>query len=305
MQRIVCAFMLLVAGEAFAQDKYPSKPVRLVVPFPPGSASDFLARTVGQKLGEGYGQQVVIDNRPGAGGLVGSGIVATAAPDGYTITMIGQPHLVNTLIHKNPGYRPFDDFVSVTEVASMPNVLVVAPGLPVKTVADLIALAKAKPGQLNIGSAGIGSSSHLAGEMFKSVAGINVVHIPFRLLGDIFTEMLAGRVHLYVFPLPAAMPMIKQGKLQPFEIDQDTIKDYLTTREFPDPELMIRTSGEYRISNFLLYQLAYAELYFTNVRWPDFRKENLYEAIIDYQKRERRFGKTGEQVKTEEHTTQS
>lgn len=98
---------------------------------------------------------------------------------------------------------------------------------------------------------------------------------------------------------------VKQGKLQPFEIDQDTIKDYLTTREFPDPELMIRTSGEYRISNFLLYQLAYAELYFTNVRWPDFRKENLYEAIIDYQKRERRFGKTGEQVKTEEHTTQS
>ncbi len=98
---------------------------------------------------------------------------------------------------------------------------------------------------------------------------------------------------------------VKQGKLQPFEIDQDTIKDYLTTREFPDPELMIRTSGEYRISNFLLYQLAYAELYFTNVRWPDFRKENLYEAIIDYQRRERRFGKTGEQVQTEEHTTQS
>ena len=98
---------------------------------------------------------------------------------------------------------------------------------------------------------------------------------------------------------------VKQGKLQPFEIDQDTIKDYLTTREFPDPELMIRTSGEYRISNFLLYQLAYAELYFTNVRWPDFRKENLYEAILDYQKRERRFGKTGEQVQTEEHTTQS
>jgi undecaprenyl diphosphate synthase len=98
---------------------------------------------------------------------------------------------------------------------------------------------------------------------------------------------------------------VKSGKLEPFEIDQDTIKDYLTTREFPDPELMIRTSGEYRISNFLLYQLAYAELYFTNVRWPDFRKENLYEAIIDYQRRERRFGKTGEQVQTKETATHS
>lgn len=98
---------------------------------------------------------------------------------------------------------------------------------------------------------------------------------------------------------------VKTGKLEPFEIDQDTIKDYLTTREFPDPELMIRTSGEYRISNFLLYQLAYAELYFTNVRWPDFRKENLYEAILDYQKRERRFGKTGEQLKTPAPVTSS
>lgn len=205
----------LVASGA---ESYPSKPIRLVVPFPPGSASDFLGRTIGQKLGEAYGQQVVIDNRPGAGGLVGSTIVATAVPDGYTIAMIGQPHLVNTLIHKEPGYRPFDDFASVTEVASMPNVLVVAPSLPVKSVAELIALAKSKPGQLNFGSAGVGSSSQLAGEMFKSAAGINIVHVPFRLLGDVFSEMLAGRVHLYVFPLPAAMPMLQQGRLRPLAV---------------------------------------------------------------------------------------
>ncbi|MDO8597787.1 MAG: tripartite tricarboxylate transporter substrate binding protein [Sulfuricaulis sp.] len=207
-----------VAGAASAAGKYPVKPIRMVVPFPPGAASDFLARAIGQKLNELYGQQIVIDNRPGAGGLVGSTIVATAVPDGYTLTLVGQPHLVNTLIHKNPGYRPFEDFASVTEVASMPNVLVVAPNLQVKSVSDLIALAKAKPGQLNFGSAGIGSSSHLAGEMFKSTAGINVVHIPFRLLGDIFTEMLAGRVHLYVFPLPAVMPMLQQGKLRPLAV---------------------------------------------------------------------------------------
>ncbi len=207
-----------VAGAASAAGKYPVKPIRMVVPFPPGAASDFLARAIGQKLNELYGQQIVIDNRPGAGGLVGRTIVATAVPDGYTVTLVGQPHLVNTLIHKAPGYRPFDDFTSVTEVASMPNVLVVAPNLQVKSVTDLIALAKAKPGQFNFGSAGIGSSSHLAGGMFKSTAGINVVHVPFRLLGDIFTEMLAGRVHLYVFPLPAVMPMLKQGKLRPLAV---------------------------------------------------------------------------------------
>ena len=210
--------LLLAAGAAIAQDKYPSKPIRMVVPFPPGAASDFLARAVGQKLNELYGQQIIIDNRPGAGGLVGSTIVATGSPDGYTLALVGQPHLVNTLIHKDPGYRPFDDFASVTEVASMPNVLVVAPNLAVKSVSELIALAKAKPGQLNFGSAGVGSSSHLAGEMFKSTAGIDVVHIPFRLLGDIFTEMLAGRVHLYVFPLPAVMPMLQQGKLRPLAV---------------------------------------------------------------------------------------
>ena len=207
-----------IAGTAVVAEQYPKKPIRMVVPFPPGAASDFLARAVGQKLNELYGQQIVIDNRPGAGGLVGSTIVATGIPDGYTLALVGQPHLVNTLIHKDPGYRPFDDFASVTEVASMPNVLVVAPNLQVKSVIDLIALAKAKPGQLNFGSAGVGSSSHLAGEMFKSTAGINVVHIPFRLLGDIFTEMLAGRVHLYVFPLPAVMPMLQQGKLRPLAV---------------------------------------------------------------------------------------
>ncbi len=215
-------FLVLVcgwpAGAAVGAERYPTKPIRMVVPFPPGSASDFLARTIGQRLNALYGEQIVIDNRPGAGGLVGSSIVAAAAPDGYTITMIGQPHLVNTMIHKSPGYRPFDDFASVTEAASMPNVLVITPGLPVKSVTDLIALAKAKPGQLNFGSAGIGSSSHLAGEMFKSAAGIDIVHIPFRLLGDVFTEMLAGRVQLYVFPLPAAMPMLLQGKLRPLAV---------------------------------------------------------------------------------------
>ena len=211
--RMAAATVLLAAGVACAQGKYPDKPIRMLVPFPPGSASDFLARTLGQKMSELYGEQVVIDNRPGAGGVVGSTLLTKAAPDGYTLGMIGQPHLMQPLLQKEPPYRPLDDIACITEVASLPNVLVVSPNLPVKSTAELIALAKSKPGQLNFGSAGIGSSSHIAGEAFKAAAGIDVVHVPFKLISDIFTEMMAGRVQMYMFPLPAVMPMLKDGKL--------------------------------------------------------------------------------------------
>lgn len=204
----------LLATAATAQTTYPDKPIRMIVPFPPGSASDFLARTVGQKLNEKYGQQVVIDNRPGAGGVVGSGMIAKAVPDGYTLGMIGQPFLINAILQKDAPYRALEDVATVAQVAYLANVLVVTPGLGVKSTAELIAMAKAKPGELNFGSAGIGASSHIAGEAFKSAAGINVVHVPFKLLSDVFTEMVAGRVHIYMFPLPAVMPMLKDGKLQ-------------------------------------------------------------------------------------------
>jgi tripartite-type tricarboxylate transporter receptor subunit TctC len=218
MKRIVGALVLLLAGAAIAQDKYPTKPIRMIVPFPPGSASDFLARSVGQKLNELYGQQVVIDNRAGAGGIVGSTLISKSAPDGYTLGMIGQPHLVNALLQKESSYRALEDIVAVTEVAALPNVLVITPGLQVKSVGDLIAMAKAKPGQINFGSAGIGSSSHIAGVAFKAAAGIDVVHVPFKLLSDVFTEMIAGRVQMYIFPLPAVMPMLRDGKLRPLAV---------------------------------------------------------------------------------------
>jgi tripartite-type tricarboxylate transporter receptor subunit TctC len=208
------AALAVLALPAQGQEAYPTRPIRMVVPFPPGAASDFLARTVGLKLNEKYGQQIVIDNRPGAGGVVGSTLVAKGAPDGYTLGMLGQPHLVNALLQKDPPYRALEDIAPVIEVATLPNVLVITPALPVKSVADLIALAKAKPGSLNFGSAGIGSSSHIAGEAFKAAAGIDVVHIPFKLLSDVFTEMLAGRVQMYTFPLPAVMPMLRDNKLR-------------------------------------------------------------------------------------------
>lgn len=206
--------VLAASGAAGAAEQYPTKPIRLMVPFPPGAASDFLARVVGARMSEIYGQQAVIDNRPGAGGLIGSQIVAKAIPDGYTIALVGQPHLSNTLLRDPHPYDPLKDFASVTLVAVIPNVIVLGNGVPATNVKELIALAKAKPGQLNFGSAGVGSSSHLAGEMMVAAAGIKAVHVPFKTLGDIFSEMIAGRVHFYVFPLPAVMPMLKESRLK-------------------------------------------------------------------------------------------
>jgi tripartite-type tricarboxylate transporter receptor subunit TctC len=155
-------------GVALSQDKWPSKPIRMIVPFTPGSASDVLGRIVGQRLGEIYGQQFVVDNRPGAGGLIGSELTRQAAPDGYTLAMVGQPHLSNVLLREDKPYDPLKDFAAISLVASTPNVIVLGRGVNVKTIPELIALAKAKPGALNYGSAGVGSSSHLASRSGKA-----------------------------------------------------------------------------------------------------------------------------------------
>jgi tripartite-type tricarboxylate transporter receptor subunit TctC len=214
IKAMMWVLVFLFPVSAWGAEPYPSKPIRLVVPFPPGAASDFLARVVGQQLGELYGQQVVIDNRPGAGGLIGSQIVAKANPDGYTLGMVGQPHLSNVLIRDSRPYDPLRDFDAVGLVAVLPNVVVVGNSVPAKSLSELIALAKPKPGQLNFGSAGTGSSSHLAGEMFVAAAGIKAVHVPFKLFSDVFAEMIQGRIQFYVFPLPAAMPMLKDTRLK-------------------------------------------------------------------------------------------
>jgi tripartite-type tricarboxylate transporter receptor subunit TctC len=207
------ASLSLLAGTAAAQD-YPTRPVRMVVPFPAGSASDFLARVLGQKLTESWGQQVVVDNRPGAGGLIGGTVVARSNPDGYTIALVGQPHVTAFLLSKEPPWDPLKDFAHIGLVASMPNVLTVGPGLPVSTLSELITQVRAKPGYFNVGSAGIGSSSHLAAEMFNAAAGLNAVHVPFKLISDIYAEMYSGRLHYYLFPLPAVMPALRDGKIK-------------------------------------------------------------------------------------------
>lgn len=202
------------AGGAPAQDKWPSKPLRMIVPFTSGSASDVTGRILAQRLAEIYGQQVVVDNRPGAGGLIGSELVRQAAPDGYTIAMIGQPHLSNVLLRSDKPYDPLKDFAAIGLVAISPNVIVLGKSVEAKTIPELIALAKAKPGALNYGSAGIGSSSHLAGAMFVSKAKIDVVHVPFRQGPDSRSALIAGTIHFYVYPLPAIMTMLRAGTLR-------------------------------------------------------------------------------------------
>jgi tripartite-type tricarboxylate transporter receptor subunit TctC len=208
---LACAAPALAAT---TQEKWPTKPIRMIVPFPNTSASDALSRLLGERLGQIWGHQLVIDNRPGAGGVIGSDLIRQAAPDGYTLGMVGQPHLSNVLLREQKPYDPLKDFQAITLVGTTHNVIVVGKGIEAKTIPELIAIAKAKPGALNYGSAGVGSSSHLAGALFASKAGINVVHVPFRVGGDSRSALLTGAIHIYVFPLPAIVGGIRAGQFR-------------------------------------------------------------------------------------------
>ncbi len=229
-----------VSGAAVGQEKWPTKPIRMIVPFFSGSASDVLGRIVAQRLTEVYGQQIVIDNRPGAGGLIGSEITLHAPTDGYTITMVGQPHLSNVLIREKKPYDPLKDFTSISLVAKTHNVIVLGKGIEVRNIPELIALAKASPGKLNYGSAGVGSSSHLAGAMFTSKAKIDVVHVPFRQGPDSRSALLAGTIQFYIYPLPAIMNLIKGGQLRALAVGGDqraeALPDVPTTAEAGFPQ---------------------------------------------------------------------
>lgn len=197
---------------AVAQD-FPARPVRIVVPFTAGSATDILARTLGQKLGELWGQQVVVDNRAGAGGTIGAGIVAKAAPDGHTLLVHSAAQAVNAFIYPSLPYDTLKDFVQVAPIAGQPNVLVVNPASGYKSVADLLADAKKRPGALNFGSAGIGSGTHVNAEKFKLAAAIDVLHIPYKGTPEALTDTMAGRVAYFFSPISAALPHVREGKL--------------------------------------------------------------------------------------------
>jgi tripartite-type tricarboxylate transporter receptor subunit TctC len=192
---------------------YPSKPVKIIVPFTAGSATDILARTYGQKLSEIWKQPVVVENHPGAGGTIGAGLVAKAAPDGYTLLVHSAAQAYNASIYASLPYDTSKDFVDIAALGGQPNVLVVAPSSGIKTVADLIAQAKAKPGQLNFASAGQGSGTHINGEKFRLAAGIDVVHVPYKGTPEALTDTIAGRVAYYFSPISAALPFVRDGKL--------------------------------------------------------------------------------------------
>src|SRR3954469_9608489 len=176
----LCGALLMIAGPAGADDKFPTKPIRMLVPFSAGSTTDFVARMLGQKMGERWSQQVVVDNRPSAGGVIASETLLGAPPDGYSLMLVSIGHTVNASLYSKLPYNTVKDFAGITLVADTPTVLVVTPSLGLKSVKDLVELAKSRPGKMNYASAGVGSGAHINAEQFKLATGIDVVHVPFK-----------------------------------------------------------------------------------------------------------------------------
>jgi len=213
-QALAIGLLLACLAPLASAQAYPNHAIRLVVPFPAGGTTDILARAVAQKLTESLGQSVVVDNRPGAGGNIGADVVAKSQPDGYTLLMgtVGT-HAINPSVYAKMPYDHIKDFVPVVLVAGVPNVLVVNPSLPVNSVADLIKLAKAKPGTINFASSGNGTSIHLSGELFKTMAGVDMTHVPYKGSAPALTDLIAGQVQVMFDNLPSSLPQIKAGKL--------------------------------------------------------------------------------------------
>jgi tripartite-type tricarboxylate transporter receptor subunit TctC len=214
-RRIALALLAGLAGVAAADDKYPSKPVTVVVPQAPGGANDAIARIVAQKLTEQTGQQFIVDNRPGAGGNIGTAAAAKAKPDGYTLLLtVNSAHVINPSLYKSPGFDPVKDFEPITPVATAGYVLVANNAFPPKNVAELIAAAKAKPGKIAIASAGNGTLNHLIGEMLGKAAGIELMHVPYKGASAAVTDLVGGQVQVSVQSLPSSLSFIKSGKLK-------------------------------------------------------------------------------------------
>ena len=215
--RLLLAVLLALPLQVFAQ--YPQRAIKLLVPFPPAGATDIVGRIVAQKLGERFGQAVVVENRPGAGGSIGSDLVAKSAPDGYTLLMAtSSTHSIGPALQKLP-YDPIKDFAAITHVANVPNVLVVSPKLPVASVKELIEYAKARPGKLNFASSGIGTIVHLNGELFKMLAGVDVVHVPYKGTALSIPDLANGNVAMLFDSLASVLPHVKSGSVRPLAMN--------------------------------------------------------------------------------------
>lgn len=212
---LLAASALVVGPRAAPAATFPSRPIHLILPYAPGGIIEFVGRTLAQKLGEVLGRPVVVEDRPGAGGIVGVDYVAHSAPDGYNIVLVDPAIVTNPTLHKSLPYDTFNDLVTISIVATAPEVLLVAPSLGVSTHAALLAYGKANPGKLNYASAGIGSLSDLAAEMWKARAGIEATHVPYKGIGPAFIDLMSGKVQMAFSSLPAAMPFIAKGSLIP------------------------------------------------------------------------------------------
>jgi tripartite-type tricarboxylate transporter receptor subunit TctC len=212
MKKLILVGLCFFTAVAHAQT-YPTKAITIIVPFTPGSATDVAARLVGEKLSTAWGQPVIIDNRAGAGGTIGIAQTARAEPDGHTLAVVSTGHVVNPVLYKELPYDTLKDLSGVAPLANLPSVLVVSPSLGIKNAKDLVAMAKAKPGELNYGTAGVGSAAHINSEKFNHAAGIKAVHIPLKGTPPILAETMAGRVHFAWVPSLGSMGLLKDGKL--------------------------------------------------------------------------------------------
>ena len=224
----------VVINSAQAQN-YPNHPITLVIPFAPGGSTSIVGRGIADKMSELLGEKVIVDNRPGAGGTVGTKAVAKSDPDGYTLVLGYTGTLaIGPSLYKNPGYDPRKDFAPIGMIGNAPNSLVVHPSFPAKTVAELIAYAKANPGKVNFGSAGAGTASHITGEYFGRAAGITLVHIPYKGTGPALTDLLGGHIPMAFAPIPASHPNVSAGKLRALAVTSSTRSSLL-----PDVPTMI------------------------------------------------------------------
>ncbi len=208
---------LCFSGAVLAQ-AYPSKPIKFIVPFTAGSATDIVARTVGDAMGKSMGQPIVIENKPGAGGTIAAAQVARSEPDGYTLLVHSSGHALNPALYPNPGYDTLKDLTGITTLAAVPNVLVVNPAKGWKTQADLVAAVKAKPGTFNYASAGVGSATHMNAEIFRMQTGIDALHVPYKGTPDAMSNVIGGSNDWFFAPLASALPLIKDGKLQALSV---------------------------------------------------------------------------------------
>jgi len=216
MRMLILGMLIIIAGRTFAQQPYPTKPIRLIIPFAAGSSSnDILGRALAQRLAEALQQQVVVENHAGAGGNIGSDMASKAAPDGYTLLLgVNGPLAISPSVYAKLGYNPVKDLAPIAMFAVVPYALVINPAVPAANVTEFIALAKARPGRLNFASSGSGGTPHLCGELLKTVAGIDMVHVPYKAGAPAVVDLVGGRVELYCSGITAVLPLIKAGKLR-------------------------------------------------------------------------------------------